>query len=260
MGIPVVSGRALGGPDDEPERVVVVNEALARLFWQGDDPIGKELAGEPRWRVVGVVGDVQMRSLRAAPRPAVYYPASQAWQSRVVVHARVAGATAGFDRALRSAVADADPELPVSAVVELRGALSRSMGETRTIGWLVAAFAFLALVLAAIGLYGLVSFGVAQRVRELGIRIALGARRASLVRLVLARGLAIAGVGVVFGLGVAYALGQALRGLLFEVGATDAATLAGAALLLVGTTLVAAWIPARRASRVDAAVSLRNEG
>jgi len=260
MGIPVVSGRALGGPDDEPERVVVVNEALARLFWQGDDPIGKELAGEPRWRVVGVVGDVQMRSLRAAPRPAVYYPASQAWQSRVVVHARVAGVTAGFDRALRSAVADADPELPVSAVVELRGALSRSMGETRTIGWLVAAFAFLALVLAAIGLYGLVSFGVAQRVRELGIRIALGARRASLVRLVLARGLAIAGVGVVFGLGVAYALGQALRGLLFEVGATDAATLAGAALLLVGTTLVAAWIPARRASRVDAAVSLRNEG
>ncbi len=267
MGIPLLAGRALGGPDDEPERVVVVNETLARLFWPDPSPsasgaqsaLGKELANG-RGRVVGVVGDVQMRSLRAAPNPAVYYPVSQEWQSRVLIHARVAGGTSGFDRSLRAAVADADPELPVSAVVDLRSALSRSMGETRTIGWLVAAFAFLALVLAAIGLYGLVSFGVSQRIRELGIRIALGARRESLVRLVLARGLAIAAVGVLFGLGVAFALGRALQGLLFEVGASDVPTLAGASLLLLGTAILAAWIPARRASRVDPAVSLRNEG
>jgi predicted permease len=260
MGIPLLAGRTLGGLVDEPERVVIVNEALARLFWPGESAVGKELEGEPAWRVVGVVGDVQMRSLRAAPRPGVYYPASQSWQSRVLIHARVGSATAGFDRELRSAVADADAELPVVSVVDLRAALSRSMGETRTIGWLVAAFAFLALALAAIGLYGLVSFGVSQRIRELGIRIALGARRESLVRLVLARGLGIAALGVLFGLGVAFALGRALQGLLFEVGATDVAALAGASSLLLAVAAVAAWIPARRASRVDAAVSLRNEG
>jgi predicted permease len=268
LGIPLLAGRALGGLDDEPERSVVVNEALVRLFWPEQaasagglqDAVGKQLEGEPGWRVVGVVGDVQMRSLRSAPRPAVYYPASQAWHTRLLVHARVADGTTGFDRALRAAVAEADAELPVAAVTELRGALSRSMGETRTIGWLVAAFAFLALALAAIGLYGLVSFGASQRVRELGIRVALGARRTSLVRLVVARGLAIAVVGVLFGLGVAYALGRALQGLLFEVGAADVSTLAGASMLLLGTAALAAWIPARRAARVDAAVSLRNEG
>jgi ABC-type antimicrobial peptide transport system permease subunit len=134
------------------------------------------------------------------------------------------------------------------------------MGETRTFGYLVTVFAALALFLAAIGLYGLISFGVSQRVRELGIRLALGARPDALVRLVLVRGLAIATLGVIAGLGLSFLIGQALDSLLFGVDATDPATLAGAAVLLLATAALAAWIPARRASRVDAAVSLRNEG
>lgn len=257
MGIPLVVGRAFDGLD-EPERVVVVNEALARIFWGSNQAaLGKSF--ENRWRVVGVVGDVQMRSLRAAGRPGVYYPMSQVWQSRLLIHARLSAASAAFDRSLREAVASVDPELPVANIYDLPSAMDRSMGETRTIGYLVAAFAGLALILAAIGLYGLVSFGVAQRIRELGIRIALGARPESLASLVLARGLGIALVGVAVGLVIAYALGQALRGLLFGVSAADPLTLVAAAALLLVTAGMAAWIPARRASRVDAAVSLRQE-
>jgi predicted permease len=260
LGIPVLRGRGLGGLDDETERVVVVNEALARMFWPGESALGKELAGDPGWRVVGVAGDVQMRSLRAAGAPAVYYPASQAYSSRMAVHVRLDAATGEVARNLRSAMATADAELPVGSVVDVREALARSMGETRTFGYLVTVFAGLALFLAAIGLYGLISFGVSQRVRELGIRMALGARPDALVRLVLVRGLAIATLGVIAGLGLSFLIGQALDSLLFGVAATDPGTLAGAAVLLLATAALAAWIPARRASRVDAAVSLRNEG
>jgi len=267
LGIPVLAGRTLGGPEDEPERVVVVNEALARLFWPDDAPsasgvrsaVGERLDGDPGWTVVGVVGDVNMRSLRSRARPAVYYPTSQAYASSMGIHVRTDAPGGDMARRLREAVDEVDPELPVANVVDLRQAMVASMGETRTIGWLVAAFALLALALAAIGLYGLVSFAVSQRVGELGIRIALGARPGSLVRMVLARGLFLAGVGVAAGLALSVALGRALRGLLFGIGTTDGLTLAGASATLLVTAIVAAWIPARRAARVDAAVSLREE-
>ncbi len=217
------------------------------------------LDGDPGWRVVGVAGDVKMRSLRSPARPAVYYPMSQVYSSRMGIHVRTDASSGDMIPRLREAIAEVDPELPVASVVDLRQALAASMGETRTIGWLVAAFALLALVLAAIGLYGLVSFGVSLRVRELGIRIALGARPESLVRMVLAHGLLLAGIGVAAGLALSAALGRALEGLLFGVGATDGLTLVGASVTLLATAVVAAWIPARRASRVDAAVSLREE-
>jgi putative ABC transport system permease protein len=267
LGIPLLQGRTLGGLEDEPERVVVINEALAQMFWPdlspsgsgGRSAVGRRLAGDPGWRVVGVVGNVKMRSLRSEPMPGVYYPLSQAYSSRMVLHVRTDGSSSDMASRLRQAVAEVDPELPVANVVDLRQALATSMGETRTIGWLVATFALLALVLAAIGLYGLVAFGVSQRVRELGVRIALGARPESLVRMVLARGLILAGIGVVVGLGLSAALGRALEGLLFGIGAIDGLTLVGASVTLLATAVVAAWIPARRAARVDAAVSLRDE-
>jgi predicted permease len=257
MGIDVVRGRTLGGLDEEPEPVVVVNRALARMFWPGEDAVGKRLAGDPGWRVVGVAEDVQMRSLRSAANPGVYYPLAHLYSPRMVVHvASEAGRPLGAT-ALREMVASLDPELPVGAVVDLHEAMSASMAETRTVGLLVGAFALLALTLAVVGLYGLVSYGAAQRVREIGIRIALGAEPGSLVRLVVARGVAISILGVVVGLGVAFALGRALQSLLFEVEPTDAATLAGAALLLVSTAVLGAWLPARRAGRVDPTRSLR---
>ncbi len=258
MGIPMLRGRTLGGFDDEPERVVVVNDALASMFWPGEDPIGKELQGEPNWRVVGLVSDVQMRSLRSAGNPGVYYPASQIYRPRMALHLSSASGGAGLAEAIRSTVTRIDPELPVSSVVDLQAAMTASMGETRTIGYLVGAFAALALLLASVGLYGLVSYGASQRVREFGIRIALGAKPESLVRLILRRSVVISVFGVGLGLVISYGLGLALQDLLFGVGRTDGLTLGGAAVVLMTVGGIAAWLPARRASKVDAAISLRD--
>jgi hypothetical protein len=255
-GIPIVRGRALGGFDDEPERVVVVNEALADMFWPGEDAVGKELAGDPGWRVVGVAGDVQMRSLRARGNPGVYYPIAHVYSPNMALHVSSPSGRTTLPALIRRTVADLDEELAVS-VVDLEAAMTESMGETRTIGYLVGAFAVLALLLAAVGLYGLVSYGASQRVREMGIRVALGAHPDSLVRLILSRGLALALLGIGVGMAVSYGLGLALRSLLFGVAHTDALALGGAALVLMVSAGLAAWLPARRASRVDAATSLR---
>lgn len=261
MGIPLVRGRALGGLTDETGRVVVVNEALARLFWPGEDAVGKELAGEGgNWRVVGLVRDVQMRSLRAKALPAVYYPLSQVWSSRLTLQVRAGALAASIGPTLRAAVADLDPALRLVGVTDLREATVHSLGSTRPVGILVGVFAVLALVLAAIGLYGVVAFAVSQRSREMGIRLALGAEPAALVRVMMSRGVRLTIVGVVVGLGVSIAVGRALQGLLFGVPDGDVVTLGVAAVALILVASLASWIPARRVSRVDAAVSLRDQG
>jgi len=215
------------------------------------------LAGEPGWLVVGVAANVQMRSLRARANPAVYYPVGHVYDARMVLHVAGVSGRPVPASTIRETLERLDGELPPGAVVDLQEQLTASMAETKTIAFLVGAFALLALTLAVVGLYGLVSFGAAQRVREIGIRIALGAEPESLVRLVLAHGVTISAVGVAVGLGVAYALGLALRSLLFGVAPSDAATLLGAALLLVCTAVLGAWLPARRAARVDPTSSLR---
>jgi len=270
LGIQMVRGRALGAPAHESGFDVVINESLAELFWPGADPIGRELESAQPLRVIGIVRDVQMRSLRSRANPAVYYSYGRgggpndlvrhAFAGPIALHVRTARPVPGLEAGLRRAVAAVDPDLPVGNVVELKDALAASMGETRTIGRLVAGFAALALILAAVGLYGVVSYGVSRRVRELGVRIALGAEPASLVRLVLGHGLGLAAAGVLFGLGTSFLVGQAFRGLLFDVPPSDPLTLGGAALLLVATAGLAAWIPARRAARVEPAASLREPG
>ncbi|MGD2123731.1 MAG: ABC transporter permease [Gemmatimonadota bacterium] len=259
MGIPLLQGRVLRSPAEEPEPVVVVNEALARRFWPGENAVGKTLIRrDVRMRVVGVVGDVQMRSLRAPANPGVYYPFHQEIDPYVVVQARVQGPPAAIMPALKAAAASIDPEVPLTRVTELRSGLSRSMSETRTFGLVVAVFAGLALILSIVGLYGLVSYRVAQRRREMGIRMALGAPNRDLVGLVLTRGLALSGMGLLLGLGVALGIGRTLEGILYGVGSSNLPTLAGCGVLLLLAGTVAAWIPAQRASRVNAAVSLRD--
>jgi ABC-type antimicrobial peptide transport system permease subunit len=159
---------------------------------------------------------------------------------------------------MRRAVTAVDPEVPVTGIADLRQGLARSLSETRTFGLLVATFAGLALVLSIIGLYGLVSHGVSQRSREMGIRIALGAAAGELASMILARGAVLAVVGIGLGIGVSLALGRALEGMLYGVSPASPLVLGAAALLLLAASLVAAWIPARRATRVDAVVSLRD--
>lgn len=259
LGIRLLRGRTFRAAPDEPDPVVVVNDALASLFWPGQDPVGREIVrGEQRYRVVGEVAGVQMRTLRERPRPAVYYLHRQAPQTNVVIHLRLRSPGAVTPSALRGAVAAVDPDVPVTGITDLRAGLARSMGETRTFGILVAAFAGLAVALSVIGLYGLISQGVAQRSRELGIRIALGAGGGSLMRLVMGRAFALAAAGTALGIGVSVALGTALRGLLYGVSPASPWALGGAAALLLGAALAAAWLPARRAARVDAMVSLRD--
>lgn len=258
LGIPLLRGRLPGPPSEEPEPVVVVNETLARMFWPGEEAVGRELArGDALVRVVGVVGDVQMRSLRARANPGVYYPFHQEEESYIWVHLKTRGPPASVVPDLKSAVSSVDPQIPVTGITDLRSGLARSLSETRTLSLVVAVFAGLALALSVVGLYGLISYGVTQRTREMGIRLALGAPSQKVVRLIMARGLLLSGLGLVVGLGVAVAVGQALKGVLFGVGAGNPLGLAASALLLFASGLLAAWIPARRASRVDAAVSLR---
>jgi ABC-type antimicrobial peptide transport system permease subunit len=197
-----------------------------------------------------------MRSLRDAGRPGVYYPIAQLYPQSGVLHVK-SKRPLGADQ-IRAALASVDPELPVTGIQDLRGAVTASMGETRTVAYLIASFAVLALTLASIGLYGVVSFGAAQRVREMGVRLALGARPASLVRLILARAIAIALLGTMLGVAFSLLVGRGLQSLLFDVAPTDGTVLGGATLLLLLVAGLAAWVPARRASRVDAAVSLRS--
>jgi len=257
LGIPVLRGRTFTPATEEPEPVAVVNEALARLFWPGQDPVGKELVRRGQaTRVVGVVADVQMRTLRDRGRPGVYYPYHQEPQTLLVAHLRTAGPTASAVGGLRQAVASVDPEVPVTGISDLREGLARSLSDTRALGLLVTTFAGLALVISLVGLYGLIAHGVSQRTREMGIRIALGANGESLVRLVLGRALALALVGTAAGVGVSVVLGTALRGVLYGVSPTNPLALGAAASVLLLAALTAAWVPARRASRVDVVVSL----
>ncbi len=206
---------------------------------------------------MGVVGDVQMRSLRDPPRPGVYYPFHQEVESYLWVHVRFQGPASAMASQLRTAVASVDGQVPITQVTELQSALARSLSETRTFGLVVSIFAGLALALSVVGLYGLISYGVSQRTREMGIRLALGAPGDHMVRLVLGRGFLLSGFGLFLGLGVAVAVGKALEGVLFGVGGDNLPALLGSGVLLLTVGLLAAWIPARRASRVDATVSLR---
>lgn len=259
MGIPIVRGRAFRPPAQEAEPVVIVSETLARLFWPGEDPIGKVMVGsdEPR-RVIGVAADIRSRSLRGSPRPTFYEPLSVSYGLGVFVHLRTLVPPNSLARALRERIAELDPGLPVTGVADVHTAMAATLGETRSIGLLVASFAGLALVLSTVGLYGLVAYGVSRRVREMGIRIAVGAEPRALVRLVMARGLALALAGLALGTGVALLLGRALEGVLYDVDAASPVVLAVAAVTLLGAATMAAWLPARTASRVDAAVSLRD--
>ena len=188
----------------------------------------------------------------------MYYPYHQEPDLFLTVHLRANGNATALAPALRRAVANVDPEVPLLGVTDLREGLARSLNETRTFGVLVSVFAGLALVLSLIGLYGLISHGVSQRSREMGIRIALGAAAGELTRLVLTRGALLAMGGIVLGIGVSLALGSALESVLFGVSPTSPFTVAAAAGLLLAASLAAAWVPARRATRVDAVVSLRD--
>ena len=269
MQIPVLEGRDFSWSDTpQTQPVIVINEAMARRDWPGEDPLGKRIRqGGPEeefpWMtIVGVVGDIREFDVMTQPRPTMYFPITQWPDSYHVLRdwvVRTAGNPLGIAAVIRGAIWDVDKDLPISRVRSMEQVRSLSVAPQRFNLLLFALFAALALALAAVGIYGVMAYSVAQRTREIGIRVALGAQHGDILRLVVAQGARLAVLGVMIGLGGAFALTRLMAGLLYGVPPTDPLTFAGVAALLAGAALLACYIPARRATRVDPIVALRHE-
>jgi putative ABC transport system permease protein len=261
MRVPLVRGRFLEDRDraGRPE-VMVINETMVRRYFSGQDPIGR-IVGNPHGKgeVVGVVGDVKHYGLDREPRPEVFMPALQQPFSGMTLVVRTASDPMGFVDAVRREVLAVDAEQPIYEAKAVADIVAQSVFLPRISMLLVGAFAVSALLLAVVGIYGVVSYSVAERTRELGVRMALGAESGDAIRLVLGRSMALVGAGVVAGLAASLLMTRMLSGLLFEVSPLDPAVFAGVSLLLALAAFMASLVPAWRATRVDPIVALRAE-
>jgi len=268
MGIPVRSGRAFSPTDrgDAPP-VVIVNEALARLLWPDVDPVGSRVSfvgpTGPWLQVVGVVGDTRSNAADVVPAPAIYMPFAQKrwpWMTWMTLVMRTddAGNAATLGGALRGLVRQLDTRLPIQGVSTVPDLYRESVARRRFATVLTGVFAALALILGVVGMYGVMSYGVVQRRREFGIRLALGARASQVTGVVVREALALAGVALIVGVAASLGLTRVLSGLLYEVSPRDPVTLAAVCLLVAVVAMSAAWIPARRATRIDPATTIRD--
>ncbi|MCA1563156.1 MAG: ABC transporter permease [Acidobacteria bacterium] len=263
MGIPLVAGRIFDGRDIATgPGVVIVSAGLARKYWPGENALGKHLRFEddpnsPWMTVVGIVGDVRQLGLQEAPPPLLYFPYQQFPLPFTNVAVRSGLADEPVATLLRSELARIDADLSSGKLSTLQNVLDRSVDEPRFRTFVLGAFALMALVLAAVGVYGLISYSVTQRTREIGIRIALGARPRQIVLPVLREGLVLAGVGTAIGLAGGVAAARVLGRFLFGVGATDPVTFASVALVLLGVAVLASYFPSRRVLRVNPIDALR---
>jgi len=260
--IPLLNGRDFTERDNaDAPPVVVINETMARRFWPGEDVIGKRLAigGQPWRTIVGVVGDVRHSSLDAEPRPQMYFSYLQDTLPFMSLAVRTTTDPASMVAALRSEIHAIDKDQPVFAIKTMNEVLARSVSQRRLYMTLLGIFAGIALLLAAVGIYGVMSYSVTQRTHEIGIRMALGARSSDVLRLVVGQGMTLALVGVVAGLIAALAMTRVIASLLYGVSATDPATFAIVSVVLTTVALLACYIPARRATKVDPMIALRHE-
>ncbi|MDH3733869.1 MAG: ABC transporter permease, partial [Gemmatimonadota bacterium] len=265
--IPLVSGRYFDENDrDGALNVAIISRSMADRHFNGEDPLGQRIkAGgvndpeAPWWTIVGVVETVRTRAVDRTPEPEVFVPFAQRPSRGVSVVLRTDGDPAALTADLRETLWSIDPNMPVSQVATLETVFAASIAPQRFISLLLGGFAALALVLAAVGIYGVMAFMVSRRVREIGIRMALGARPLDVLGGVMTRGLMLTGVGVALGLLAAVVAGRALSSLLFEVSPADPLTLISVALLLGLSALFACYWPARRATRVDPMITLRSE-
>ena len=268
MGVPVVRGRDFTAADNASgQPVAIVNEALVAKYWPGQNGVGKHIEfsapgpGEPRkaaLQVVGVVRDSKYRSLTEPVPPTMFCPLAQEYASSVVLFLRGA-APRSLAGPVRQAVQQVDSNLPVFNIRTLAEQKDTSLYTSRMAATLLSALGVLGLALAALGVYGVMAFTVEQRTREIGIRMALGAQRFDVLRLVVSQGARFVLIGLALGLGGALAMGRVVRSLLYGVEPTDPLTFISVALLLCGVALLACYLPARRASRVDPIVALRYE-
>ncbi len=262
MGIRLTAGRAIA-ESDQPRKLAIVSQHTAEAVWPGQNPIGKQFrTGElkhPPYEIVGVAADVRAISLQEAPGLMVYVPYWDGVPWSVSLAARTAGDPVALAGAVREAVWSVDSQLPVSDIETMEQIESRSLSQRRFQFALLALFAGSALLLAALGTYGVLAFSVARRTNEIGIRMALGAQPENILSMVIRRGLVPVGLGLAAGVAGALALGRLLSGLLFAVSPYDWRTILGVIVLTLICALAACWIPARRATRVDPLVALRYE-
>jgi putative ABC transport system permease protein len=263
MSIPLRGGRWFTDDDAEQSpRVALINDVAAKKFFDKSDPIGQQIfvqaqGGEP-YSIVGVVGSSRQFDITSEPDPEIFTNYQQSEMSYMYVLVRTKGDPTALAPAIRRAVAEIDPDQPVghrTLVQQLDNAVSGSRSYTLLVG----IFAGLALLLASVGVYGVTSYAVSQRTREIGVRMALGAHRSDVLRLFLGRSFKIVAGGVAAGLVLALAINRVVASLLFDVKTTDAITFVSAALLLGAATVAASYVPARKATRVDPLVALRHE-
>jgi putative ABC transport system permease protein len=272
MGIPLRQGRDFNEHDghDAPA-VIIINQAFADKHFPGESPLGKRLRpgisvepGKKPWReIVGVVGNVKHQGLRKNETPEYYLPESQMPLDSMVLVVKTTGDPRSIVSGVREEVRQMDKDLPIYNVRTMDEYMSNAVAQPRLIALLLAVFAGLALLLTAIGLYGVMSYSVAQRTHEIGIRMALGASQNNVLGLVVRQGMLLAAIGVGIGLIGAFILAKVLASLisdlLFGIGAKDPLTFAAIALIIFGVALLACFIPARRATKVDPMVALRYE-
>jgi putative ABC transport system permease protein len=277
LGIPILRGRGLTTADREGnERVVVVDERMADMFWPGEDPIGKRVTYEteevpedfegdaPRlWRtVIGVTRNTRHYELESPSRVQLYVPIQQSgtgWTTSMYVLVKTPGDPLAMTEQVRRELALMDPDVPLTSIETMEGYVDQAMAGSRAMGRMLTVFSAVALFLSAIGIFGVMSFSVVQRLREIGIRMALGAKAGDVVRMVSRQGLVLTLVGVGLGLAAAFGLTRLMSSILYGVSPADPLTYGGFALFLVAVSLLAAWLPARRATRVDPVIVLREE-
>jgi putative ABC transport system permease protein len=262
MGIRLISGRLFAPQDDTAAQLVaMINQTAAQRYWPGQNPLGHrvQIGGGGQWReVIGVVGDVKDQGLDKDVNPEVYFSWSQSSQRNGTLVVRGANVSS-LAPAIRSQAQELDNRLPLSNMRTLVDIVERSIAAPRSYTLLLALFAGMALTLAAVGVYGVMAYSVAQRAHEIGIRMALGARPRDALKLVLKQGMRVASIGALIGLIASLALTRLMKSLLFGVNATDPLTFIMIPLLLVLVALLACWIPARRATKVDPMVALHCE-
>src|SRR5205807_9853654 len=264
LGIPLLRGRLFNESDnDNRPQVTVINQAMVQSLWPNEDPLGKRFkaakADAPWITVVGVTANARTQSLAQADVPQIYLDLYQTGAKRLALLLRGHFHTAAIADEVREQVQSLDPTLPVSGAQTLDETVSASLSQRRFSMEMITLFALTALLLAGLGIYGVISYLVSERTQEIGLRLALGASRSNILRIVLRQGLGLAIVGAAVGLVCALIVSHLMASLLYGVSPTDPGTFAGVTLLLMGVALLACYVPAHRAMRVDPMVALRYE-
>jgi predicted permease len=267
LGMPVLRGRAFTDADQPgATKVIVINQTLAKKFFPDGDAVGQSLAlgwgqdtTDEMRQIVGIVGDVRSSALSDAPEPTVYVPIMQAPYTNLSILVRSSTPPATLANPLRAIIRDIDHEIPVYSVQTMEERVVNSVGREKFYATLIAIFAGVALVLSAVGLYGVIAYAVSQRTHELGVRVALGATGDRITRMVVGEGLKLTAAGAVLGIGGALLAGRIFATLLFDVTAVDPITLTSVVAVLAIVAMLASWLPARRAARIDPLIAIRGD-